>query len=57
MKQYRTCNILKIGICLPLIVAMTLLLACGEKENRDIIEARAAIVRGDYDAAQTACLL
>ena len=45
---------LKIGIYLPLIVAVTLLLACGEKENRDIIEARAAIVRGDYAAAQTA---
>ena len=50
----RTCNILKIGTCLPLIAAITLLLACGEKENRDIIEARAAIVSGDYAAAQTA---
>ncbi len=54
MKQYRTCNMLKIGIYLPLLAAMTLLLACGEKENRDIIDARAAIVRGDYAAAQTA---
>ncbi len=54
MKQYRMYNMLKIGIYLPLIVVVTLLLACGEKENRDIIEARAAIVRGDYAAAQTA---
>ena len=50
----RTCNMLKIGISLPLIAVITLLLACGEKENRDIIEARAAIVSGNYAAAQTA---
>ncbi len=50
----RTFNMLKIGMSLPLIVVITFLLACGEKENRDIIEARAAIVRGDYAAAQTA---
>ena len=50
----RTCNMLKIGIYLPLIAVITFLLACGEKENRDIIEARAAIVSGDYAAAQTA---
>ena len=30
------------------------LTGCGEKENRNIIEARAAIIRGDYTAAQTA---
>ena len=54
MKQHYICNILKIGIYLPLVAAIVLLIACGEKENRDIIEARAAIVRGDYAAAQTA---
>ena len=43
-------------ICLILMftAAIALLTGCGEKENRDIIEARAAIVRGDYAAAQTA---
>ncbi|MDE0684375.1 MAG: HEAT repeat domain-containing protein [Candidatus Poribacteria bacterium] len=54
MKRQRICNILRIGIHLPLIAAIVLLIACGEKENRDIIEARAAIVRGDYTAAQAA---
>ena len=54
MKQHLLCNILKICIHLSLIVATALVIGCGEKENRDIIEARAAIVRGDYAAAQTA---
>ena len=54
MKQDYISNALKIGIYLPLIAAIALLIGCGEKENRDIIEARAAIVRGDYAAAQTA---
>ena len=54
MKQHRICNILKTSIHLSLIAAIVLLIGCGEKENRDIIEARAAIVRGDYTAAQTA---
>ena len=54
MKRHRICNLLRISIHLPLIAAIALLIACGEKENRDIIEARAAIVRGDYTAAQTA---
>ena len=54
MQQHYICNILKIGIYLPFIAAIALLIACGEKENRDIIEARAAIVRGDYTAAQAA---
>ena len=54
MERHRICNILKNSIYLPLIAAIALLIACGEKENRDIIEARAAIVRGDYTAAQTA---
>ncbi len=54
MKRQRICNILRISIHLPLIAAIVLLIACGEKENRDIIEARAAIVRGDYTAAQAA---
>ena len=54
MKQHRIYNALKIGIHLPLIVATILLIGCGEKENRNIIEARAAIFRGDYTAAQTA---
>ena len=54
MERHRICNILKNSIYLPFIAAIVLLIACGEKENRDIIEARAAIVRGDYTAAQTA---
>ena len=54
MKQHLLCNILKICIHLSLIVATALVIGCGEKENRDIIEARAAIVRGDYAAAEVA---
>ncbi|RKU17698.1 hypothetical protein C6503_10475 [Candidatus Poribacteria bacterium] len=54
MERHRIFNILKNSIYLPLIAAIVLLIACGEKENRDIIEARAAIVRGDYTAAQAA---
>ena len=54
MKQHYVCKALKIGFYLPLIAAFVLLTGCGEKENRDIIEARAAVVRGDYTAAQTA---
>ena len=54
MKQHLLCNILKICIHLSLIVAIVLVIGCGEKENRDIIEARAAIVRADYAAAQAA---
>ena len=45
---------MKICIHLSLIVATALVIGCGEKENRDIIEARAAIVRGDYAAAEVA---
>ena len=52
MKQHLLCNILKICIHLSLIVATALVIGCGEKENRDIIEARAAIVREDYAAAE-----
>ena len=54
MQQHYFSNMLKIGIYVPLIAAIALLMACGEKENKDIIEARAAIVRGDYTAAQAA---
>ena len=54
MKQHLLCNILKICIHLSLIVATVLVIGCGEKENRDIIEARAAIVREDYAAAEVA---
>ena len=54
MKQHRIYNTLKIGIHLPLIMVIVLLIGCGEKEDRDIIEGRAAIVRGDYTAAETA---
>ena len=54
MKQHLLGNILKICIHLSLIVATALVIGCGEKENKDIIEARAAIVRGDYAAAQAA---
>ena len=54
MKQHLLCNILKGCIHFSLIVAIALVIGCGEKENRDIIEARAAIVRADYAAAETA---
>ena len=54
MKQHLLCNTLKICIHLSLIVAIALVTGCGEKENRDIIEARAAIVSGDYTAAEAA---
>lgn len=42
------------SLILLCIAVTTFLIGCGEKENRDIIEARAAIVRGDYTAAQAA---
>ena len=54
MNQHFLCNTLKICIHLSLIVAIALVTGCGEKENRDIIEARAAIVRADYTAAEAA---
>ena len=54
MKQHLLCNTLKICIHLSLILTIVLVIGCGEKENRDIIEARAAIVRGDYTAAEAA---
>ena len=54
MKRHLIFDGLKICIHLSLIVAIALVTGCGEKENRDILEARAAIVRGDYAAAQTA---
>ena len=54
MNQHFLCNILKICIHLSLIVAIALVTGCGEKENRDIIEARAAIIRADYTAAEAA---
>ena len=54
MNQHLLCNTLKICIHLSLIVAIALVTGCGEKENRDIIEARAAIVRADYTAAEAA---
>lgn len=54
MNQHLLCNTLKICIHLSLIVAIALVTGCGEKENRDIIEARAAIVRGDYTTAEAA---
>ena len=54
MNQHFLCNTLKICIHLSLIVAIALVTGCSEKENRDIIEARAAIVRADYTAAEAA---
>ena len=44
----------QISLILMFTAAIALLTGCGEKENRNIIEARAAIARGDYAAAQTA---
>jgi len=49
MKKYAI-----IYIYLTLAVAIAALIGCGEKEDKDIVEARGAIVRGDYAAAQTA---
>ena len=54
MKQHYISNMLKICVHLSLITAIALSIGCGEKENKDIIEARTAIVRGDYTDAQTA---
>ena len=54
MKQHLICNTLKICVHLSLMMAIVLVIGCGEKENRDIIEARAAIVDGDFAAAQAA---
>ena len=55
MNQPRICKILKACSYFSLLMAMALvMIGCGEKENRDIIEARAAVVRGDYAAAETA---
>ena len=54
MNQHLLCNTLKICIHFSLIMAIALVTGCGEKENRDIIEARAAIVRADYTAAEAA---
>ena len=54
MNQHLLCNTLKSCIHLSLIVTIALVTGCGEKENRDIIEARAAIVRADYTAAEAA---
>ena len=42
------------SLILICIAATLFLIGCGEKENKDLIEARAAIVRGDYAVAQTA---
>ena len=49
MKKYAI-----ICIYLTLAVAIAALIGCGEKEDKDIVEARGAIVRGDYTAAETA---
>lgn len=43
-----------IYIYLTLAVAIAALIGCGEKEDKDILAARGAIVGGDYTAAQTA---
>ena len=54
MKRCPDLIIKKIHFSLIVAIALVIGVGCGEKENRDIIEARAAIVRGDYAAAQAA---
>lgn len=49
MKKYAI-----ICIELTLTVAIVLLMGCGEKEDKDLIMARAEIVRGNYTVAQAA---
>ncbi len=49
MKKYAI-----ICIRLTLAVAIAALIGCGEKEDKDILEARGAIAGGDYATAQTA---
>lgn len=49
MKKYAI-----ICIYLTLAAAIAALIGCGEKEDKDILEARNAIVSGDYAKAQTA---
>ena len=46
--------LMQMTLILLCIAATVFLMGCGEKENKDILEARAAIVRGDYTAAQAA---
>ena len=54
MKRHVKHLLWQTNLILLCIAAAAVLIGCGEKENRDIIEARAAIVRGDYTAAQAA---
>ena len=54
MKQSVEHLLWQTSFILSCIAATAFLIGCGEKENRDIIEARAAIVRGDYTTAQAA---
>ena len=39
---------------MPLILSFTLLIGCAEKENKDVIKTRLAILRGDYAKAESA---
>ncbi len=39
-------------ICIHFIICIVLLIGCGEKEDKDILAARKAIVEGDYAAAE-----
>ena len=41
-------------ICIHFILCIALLIGCGEKEDKAILSARQAIVRGDYAAAESA---
>ena len=54
MNRHPIWKLLKIGIHFSFVFAIALVGGCGERENRDILEARAAIVRGDYAAAAAA---
>ena len=47
MKQYSI-------ICVNLILCIAFLIGCGEKEDKAILSARQAIVRGDYASAESA---
>lgn len=41
-------------ICIYIILSVSFLVGCGEKEDKAILSARQAIVQGDYTAAETA---
>ena len=44
----------RIFLCFSVVLSIVLLIGCGEKEDKDILEARLKIATGDYTAAEAA---